>query len=253
MKKDKFNKRLIIISGIALVIIIVLVIFLLSRQRNFQADTQPVTVKNTVSVNQGDQVLSTSSSSFQIEESGTTTGWPEGFSYPTSYTWQGTGDTQQPPGKSNIFGWLITDQDNPPYPVHNSHRGIDIYAASNAPVFSITSGVVAENDTAQSDYLNKNLWIKHDKPDGGYFYTVYGHVNSSLSKGVAIKAGQQIATIASQNNPHIHLGIHPSGVSYPWGRGAIPSGWSINNDPDKSELPLDGWVAPRTYIENLGQ
>jgi uncharacterized repeat protein (TIGR01451 family) len=174
---------------------------------------------------------------------------PSGFYYPTPLIWTGSGDTQQPPGQAKIFGWLATDQDNPPYPVHNSHRGIDIYGASGSDVYAMTSGTIATNGTGTSDYLNKNLWVKHDLAGGGFFYAVYGHVNSSLSAGTKVTAGQKIATVASQNNPHVHLGIHPAGVSYPWGRGPIPSGWSIKTDPDKSELPLDGWVAPRAYLE----
>lgn len=174
---------------------------------------------------------------------------PSGFYYPTSLAWTGIGDTQQPPGKANLFGWLATDQDNPAYPTHNSHRGIDIYGASSSPVYAVTSGVIACNDTAPSSYMEKDLWVMHDLKDGSYFYVVYGHVNSSLTDGTVVTAGQQIATIAPQSNSHTHLGIHPAGVSYPWGRGTIPDGWKISNDPDKSDLPLDGWVAPRTYLE----
>lgn len=175
---------------------------------------------------------------------------PLGFSYPTQLAWTGTGDTQQPPGKSGLFGWMATDQDDFPYPVHKSHRGIDIYGASGSPVYAITNGTVAANETALPDYIDKHLWIKHVLPDGTTFYTVYGHVDSPLAVGTPVSAGQQIATITPQGNPHVHLGIHPSGISYPWGRGIIPELWSIKTDPSKQALPQDGWVAPRTFLES---
>ncbi|MEN6372629.1 MAG: M23 family metallopeptidase [Armatimonadota bacterium] len=172
------------------------------------------------------------------------------FYYPTSYVWSGDGNIQQPPGESQLFGWLATDQDDPPYPVHYSHLGIDIRSNSNSPVYALTDGVIAANKTTNYNTENKALWVKHDLPDGGSFYAVYGHVDSSLQEGTQVKAGQQIARIAEQDNSHIHLGIHPEGVTAPWGRGTIPDGWSIKKDLDKSELPKNGWVAPRSYLES---
>ncbi|MEN6520208.1 MAG: M23 family metallopeptidase [Armatimonadota bacterium] len=172
------------------------------------------------------------------------------FYYPTDYAWSGSSNSQQPPGESQLFGWLATDQDDPAYPVHTSHLGIDIRGSSYSPVYALTDGVIAANKTTEYDTANKALWVRHDLPDGGSFYAVYGHVNSSLQDGTQVEAGQRIASIAEQDNAHLHLGIHPEGVTAPWGRGTIPDNWSIKEDPDKSELPKNGWVAPRSYLES---
>lgn len=181
---------------------------------------------------------------------GDTSAEPSRFFYPTNLVWTGSGDVQQPPGESQLFGWLATDQDNPPYPVHSSHLGIDIRNGSNSPVYALTGGVIASNLTDIPDTENKALWVRHDLPDGSSFYAVYGHVNSSLKEGTRIEAGQQIAKIAEQDNPHLHLGIHQNGVTSPWGRGTIPENWSIKTDPNKQKLPRNGWVSPRSYLES---
>jgi len=175
---------------------------------------------------------------------------PVKFFYPTNRVWTGKGDTQQPPRATQVFGWMATDQDSPPYPVHASHLGIDIQSSSNSPVYALTDGVVAANWTDVSDPENKALWVRHNLPGGGTFYAVYGHVNSSLRTGTRVDAGKLIARIADQSNPHLHLGIRPSGVTSPWGRGPIPKGWSIKSDPNKQQLPKNGWVAPRSYLES---
>lgn len=175
---------------------------------------------------------------------------PTEFFYPTGRVWTGDGDTQQPPGEPRVFGWMATDQDKPSYPVRASHLGIDIRGSSNSPIYALTDGVIAANWTDATDPENKALWARHNLPGGGSFYTVYGHVNSSLRPGTQVKAGEQIARIANQSNPHLHLGIRPSGVTAPWGRGTIPKGWSIKSDPNKQKLPKNGWAAPRSYLES---
>lgn len=102
------------------------------------------------------------------------------------------------------------------------HRGTDVFAPHNHPVYAFTSGVVAR--TSWSRLGGLGLYLRGD--DGNVYY--YAHLNSVEPEGQAgrrVAPGQLIARNGSTGNaspsaPHVHFEIHPGGGSainpYQW-------------------------------------
>jgi peptidoglycan LD-endopeptidase LytH len=102
------------------------------------------------------------------------------------------------------------------------HRGTDVFAPMNQPVFAFTSGVVLR--TSWSGLGGLGLYLRGD--DGNVYY--YAHLNSvepNGRPGTRVTAGQLIARNgatgnASRSAPHVHFEVHPGGGGainpYPW-------------------------------------
>ena len=97
------------------------------------------------------------------------------------------------------------------------HLGIDLFAPAGTPVFAPMDGVVhvAANNKAHLDY-GPVLILKHSPPEGGEFFTLYGHLSTeTLSKtrtGDKVTRGQQIAWLGKIHEnggwaPHLHFQI----------------------------------------------
>ncbi len=102
------------------------------------------------------------------------------------------------------------------------HRGTDVFAPMNHPVYAFTSGVVQRHSRSRLGGIG--LYLRGD--DGNVYY--YAHLNSITSTGAVgnrVTAGQLIARNgytgnASPSAPHVHFELHPGGGSainpYPW-------------------------------------
>ncbi len=151
----------------------------------------------------------------------------------------------------------------PTYTTGYCHLGKDVSADFGDAVYAIADGTVyyvslgawsiicdvGQNDnccnSGHSDFCNVCLVVQHKLSDGTKFLAFYGHVQSSLSKGDVVYAGEQIATIGHWygGSDHLHFGIHPE-VKLPTYFGRVPI-----SDPPPDPLPTDGFVAPINYIE----
>jgi murein DD-endopeptidase MepM/ murein hydrolase activator NlpD len=103
---------------------------------------------------------------------------------------------------------------NKPLPgVNDFHRGTDIAAACNTPVFAATGGVVA---TAGPNGGLGN-WILVDHGSG--VTTGYGHLTTGgvlVSAGETVTAGQLIGAVGStgaSTGCHLHFEVHLGGVA----------------------------------------
>ncbi|WEK59703.1 MAG: M23 family metallopeptidase [Candidatus Microbacterium colombiense] len=88
------------------------------------------------------------------------------------------------------------------------HRGIDITAATGAPVSAPASGVVAFRGTVVDRPL---ITIEHP----GGFVSTLEPVTSSLDPGAVVSAGQPIGTVATGGHAPtdaVHLGVRQAGV-----------------------------------------
>jgi peptidoglycan LD-endopeptidase LytH len=102
------------------------------------------------------------------------------------------------------------------------HKGTDVFAATNAPTYAITAGVIQRHSNSALGGLG--LYLRGD--DGNVYY--YSHLNSIESGGRVgnrVAAGELIARNGSTGNaspsaPHVHFELHPGGGAavnpYPW-------------------------------------
>lgn len=97
-----------------------------------------------------------------------------------------------------------------------SHRGTDLMAAWNEPMYAVASGTVIIRTSALG---GKSIWLAAD--NGVTYY--YAHLSDwSVSNGQRVSQGQTIGFNGDTGNarggaPHLHFEIHPNGR----GRGAV--------------------------------
>lgn len=91
-----------------------------------------------------------------------------------------------------------------------THKGTDLFAPFNEPVYAVASGSVS----ARTGGLGgKTIWLTAD--NGVAYY--YAHLNEyAVGNGQRVEQGQLIAYNGNSGNamgtsPHVHLQIHPSG------------------------------------------
>ncbi|MDB4878118.1 MAG: putative class-III aminotransferase [Gemmatimonadetes bacterium] len=97
------------------------------------------------------------------------------------------------------------------------HIGLDLFAATGAPVFAPLAGVVhAFADNASPQDYGPVIVLRHITDDGTPFFTLYGHLSreslDGLTIGQTVAAGEQIATLGAPEvnggwTPHLHLQI----------------------------------------------
>jgi 4-aminobutyrate aminotransferase-like enzyme/Ser/Thr protein kinase RdoA (MazF antagonist) len=97
------------------------------------------------------------------------------------------------------------------------HLGIDVFCPAGTPVYAPLAGKVAYV-TYNADPLDygHTLILDHTTPDGTPFFTLYGHLGSSLpglcKVGAKVAAGQLVAHLGDWHEnggwaPHIHFQI----------------------------------------------
>jgi peptidoglycan LD-endopeptidase LytH len=103
-----------------------------------------------------------------------------------------------------------------------SHKGTDVFARMDEPVYAITAGVVERRSSSPLGGLG--LYLRGD--DGNVYY--YAHLNAIADAGAVgtrVEAGEHIAYNGATGNaspsaPHVHFELHPGGGAavnpYPW-------------------------------------
>jgi len=91
-----------------------------------------------------------------------------------------------------------------------THKGTDIFAAWNAPVYAVAAGRVS---TSSYGLGGKIVWLTAN--NGIAYY--YAHLNGwNVSSGQSVSQGQVIAFNGDSGNakggsPHVHFELHPGG------------------------------------------
>lgn len=91
-----------------------------------------------------------------------------------------------------------------------SHKGTDLFAAWNEPMYAVTSGRVV---TGNSSLGGKTIWLLGDNGVGFY----YAHLSDfNVGSGASVGQGQTIGFNGDTGNarggsPHLHFEIHPGG------------------------------------------
>ncbi len=130
------------------------------------------------------------------------------------------------------------------YVNNDYHTGVDLYAEAGEAVYAIGAGAVFAIDTGwEGNPLSKAVYIKHTAGDGTQFLAVYGHVDSSLSVGAAISAGQSIGSVHNWYATHLHFGIRTS-LSNSGRNGAQ----SCGNWPSTSGPFTNDYVDPEPFL-----
>ncbi len=103
-----------------------------------------------------------------------------------------------------------------------SHRGTDVFAPMNHPVYAITSGVIQRHSNGGLGGIG--LYLRGD--DGNVYY--HAHLNGiepAAAVGNRVVPGELVARNGSSGNadrsaPHVHFELHPGGGAainpYPW-------------------------------------
>jgi peptidoglycan LD-endopeptidase LytH len=119
-------------------------------------------------------------------------------------------------------GYRFRDSWGAPRSGGRRHRGTDVMAPFNQPVYAFTSGVIQR--TSWSGLGGLGLYLRGD--DGHrYYYAHLNSVESGMTPGRWVAAGQLIARNGSTGNaprsaPHVHFEVQPGGSAavnpYPW-------------------------------------
>jgi murein DD-endopeptidase MepM/ murein hydrolase activator NlpD len=95
-----------------------------------------------------------------------------------------------------------------------SHKGADMMAAWDEPVYAVESGVVAVENHGIG---GKHIWLTGGSGTGYY----YAHLNSfAVANGQRVSKGEVIGFNGNSGNaaggaPHVHFQIHPGGRGRP--------------------------------------
>lgn len=119
------------------------------------------------------------------------------------------------------FGPTRTNPDGSP----KMHKGIDLSAVPNTPVYAAFGGEVVRYVSSYpptyfaSGSFGNLVEIRTTLSDGSTYTTLYGHLNStSVSVGSTVSAGDQIGVSGRTGNaqkvpfPHVHVQIRQNGV-----------------------------------------
>ena len=98
------------------------------------------------------------------------------------------------------------------------HQGIDMFAATNAPIYAVSDGRITSALTDHPGSLGGNQ-LKLKRKDGTYF--IYAHLSSfadGIELGVPVHAGDVLGYLGASGaaaSPHLHFEVHP------WGNSAV--------------------------------
>ena len=101
-----------------------------------------------------------------------------------------------------------------PRPGYRKHQGVDIFAVSGTPVYSVVDGVVEEK--AFNPLGGNKLWIRSPGDNWRYYYAHLSGYGPGISNGAQVKKGQIIAYVGNTGNarttpPHLHFETHVPG------------------------------------------
>ena len=112
---------------------------------------------------------------------------------------------------SGYFVWPSVNHSISGNDYWSGHLGIDIAAATGAPVYAADSGVVVYSGSISGGY---GLMVMIDHGNG--FHTLYGHLSQLVARcGQNVGQGQTIAYSGSTGNstgPHLHFEIRYGGA-----------------------------------------
>ena len=111
------------------------------------------------------------------------------------------------------------------------HLGADVPTGTNAPVYPVSAGTVAQVSSSGWGDGNVAVIVRHPLPDGGAIFVFYGHMVSKLMAGQSVSPAQMLGTVgAYRGSYHLHVGVHSStSLAGPFGR--MPcSAWPAAND-----------------------
>lgn len=106
-----------------------------------------------------------------------------------------------------------------------SHKGVDVMAPYNVPVYAFTDGRISRLTQGGLGGISLYLW----GDDGNeYFYTHLAGYAEGIQVGTRVQAGEKIALNGDTGNaagtPHVHFELHPGGGAainpYPYMRAA---------------------------------
>lgn len=93
-----------------------------------------------------------------------------------------------------------------------AHKGIDIAASLNTPIFAVDDGIVTKS--YYSDTYGNVIFIKHSNN----FETVYAHLNKRhLQEGQAVTKGETIGLMGNTGKSygvHLHFEVHEDEWTY---------------------------------------
>ena len=95
-----------------------------------------------------------------------------------------------------------------------SHKGTDLMASWNEPIYAVTSGVVR---MSQSSLGGNSIWLSGDNGIAFYYAHLAGY---NVASGSRVSQGQTIGFNGASGNaaggsPHVHFEIHPGGRGAP--------------------------------------
>lgn len=105
------------------------------------------------------------------------------------------------------------------------HKGVDVMAPYNVPVYAFTNGRITRMNRSSLGGIQIYMW---GDDNNQYFYAHLAGYASGLHVGMRVEAGQLIAyngdTGNARGSPHVHFEIHPGGGGainpYPYMRAA---------------------------------
>jgi len=93
------------------------------------------------------------------------------------------------------------------------HKGVDMFAPMNTPVYAMTNGVISRQSSSRLGGLG--LYLRGD--DGNvYYYAHLRRIHPGYGPGRRVEAGELIAYNGDSGNarggaPHVHFEVHPGG------------------------------------------
>ena len=93
------------------------------------------------------------------------------------------------------------------------HKGVDMFAPMNIPVYAMTNGVISRHSSSRLGGLG--LYLRGD--DGNeYYYAHLRRIVPGYGPGRRVEAGELIAYNGDSGNarggaPHVHFEVHPGG------------------------------------------
>lgn len=142
---------------------------------------------------------------------------------------------------------------------YHIHEGVDLYGMPGDPVYAIREGIVLRNESFTGSEHGETWWIDTDallvKDEDGFW--LYGELQSSLSPGDAVVAGQLLGTLLrvlpGPKKPHIRGHSHTMLHIERWSKDCDPNKpWFVwkNEEPPRKDLinVPEGLLDPTPFL-----